>query len=542
MTTIIAGFAFAAVLAWLLTFGVRHLAGKAGAVDNPDGGRKVHGRPVPTLGGTGVWLACFIPVLLVLLFPSRLRIGKNLLLDPAFTRVLLGLFAGGTVALALGLWDDISDLRPLRKLLLQVLAATAAYVGGARIEAIHFARLGLHFDLGLLSYPLSLFWFLGCMNAINLVDGLDGLASGLSLFVLLSMAVTGALFGNPEIAFLAACVAGASFGFLFHNFHPAKIFLGDSGSMFLGFSIAALSLSCSTLGPSTGVALLVPITALGLPIMDTLLAITRRWVRRMPLSSADKEHLHHTLMRMGLSHRNTVLFMWGVCLVFAAAALMLAISQHGETVVLILGSMIIVSLAFARIFGGVNLRHILLRVRGGFHQRNLDNESKVALGRIMNGLNKATTVDTIWDVLTDGFAGMKVDYARLHLEHDAIPHNSRCRAWRLVDLPHHQDGDLDLWEARYNITHNDCRLGTLVLGRHMDDRGHSSELMHLVSSLCQAVGHRLAMILGEVETTNEAYAVHLIPQNPTAPPHPRRLILVDSGDKGKAPSPSSGNR
>ena len=159
MLTIVVGFATSAALAILLTFGVRFVALRIGAVDRPDGGRKIHTRPIATVGGTGVWLACVVPVLVVVCLPSRFGIGNALLADPHLSKSLFGLFIGGTIALALGFWDDLRNLRARKKLLLQVAAATIAWAMGLRIGEVDIGIIDLHLDLSLISYPLTLFWF-----------------------------------------------------------------------------------------------------------------------------------------------------------------------------------------------------------------------------------------------------------------------------------------------------------------------------------------------------------------------------------------------
>lgn len=479
----------------MLTFGIRRAAFAIGAVDDPDGARKIHTDPVPTAGGVAIWIASLVPTALLLLFSERLRIGHELLRNPQYFPALLGLFVGGTLILLFGLYDDITGSRPREKLLAQVLVAVLAWIMGFRIESIDIEAVQWSGNLGLWGFPLTIFWFLGCINAINLIDGLDGLAAGLSLLALLCMTTTGALFGHNEIAFLSACVTGATFGFLFHNFHPARIFLGDSGSMFLGFCIAALALSGNTAGSSTGVALLVPVTALGLPIMDTALAMLRRWVRRMPFGAADRGHLHHRLLKLGFDHRQTVLAMWGICVLFTGAALLLAIDED-ETTLMILGSILIGSLVFGRIFGGVALRHVLGRVQNDLHQHTITNEAKLAVNRLVHELDHTHNLNEVWQKVKQTLPDMGLDYARLELGGNGSAVSPDIFSWRNSELPISQDGENDFWEGFFNIEFQGKKLATLTVGRHIDERGQSREILYLVAELKKVLGRRLAVLLG----------------------------------------------
>jgi UDP-GlcNAc:undecaprenyl-phosphate GlcNAc-1-phosphate transferase len=268
MTTILMAFILAFLVAVVATRIVIELALRWGVVDKPDGYRKVHKQSTPRLGGLAVYMAFLAPLAALSLFPSVSTVSELLLNLETFPK-LVGLVVGGTLALVLGIVDDVFDLRPRWKLLWQIVIACVVYTTGFKIEGIGNPFGGDSIWLGNLSIPITVFWFVACMNAVNLLDGIDGLAAGASVFVGLTLFLVSLLFSNILGMFLMACLSGAAMGFLVFNFPPARIFLGDSGSLLLGFLIAALSLMGATLKTSTAVALFVPVVALGLPIFGT---------------------------------------------------------------------------------------------------------------------------------------------------------------------------------------------------------------------------------------------------------------------------------
>ncbi|MBA2246297.1 MAG: undecaprenyl/decaprenyl-phosphate alpha-N-acetylglucosaminyl 1-phosphate transferase [Gemmatimonadetes bacterium] len=258
-------------------------------------------------------------------------------------RFFLGLLLGGGLVFAAGLWDDLRGLQPAFKLSAQCLAAVVVFAFGFRIEVLSFGATG-ELLLGGFALPLTILWVVGVTNAFNLIDGLDGLATGIAVVALgTTMAVAGAL-GNLEVVVVCLALLGALVGFLRYNFSPARIFLGDSGSQFIGFMLAVLSVHGS-LKSATAVLVIIPLFALALPLLDTLLAIARRWLRGVPLSGADARHIHHRLLARGLTHRGAaivlylaaiVLAMLGLSLAFAPPAAVMAIAVAGGGICLAL--------------------------------------------------------------------------------------------------------------------------------------------------------------------------------------------------------------
>jgi UDP-GlcNAc:undecaprenyl-phosphate GlcNAc-1-phosphate transferase len=324
---------------------VRRLALAVGAVDDP-GARRVHTRRIPRLGGIAMVVAFFLPLLLLL--AAKTHVSQ---LFFARGRMVAGLVVGSLVCTTLGALDDLVGVKAKHKLLVQALAATIAYAAGFRIEAVTLPFLG-EIRMQLLAMPATVFWIVGLVNALNLIDGLDGLAGGVAFFACITNFVVAYLGGNVLVCLLAATLAGAIVGFLFHNFNPATIFMGDSGSMFLGYVLATTSLFASQKG-GTAVAILVPVVALGVPVMDTMLTLARRFVERRSIFRADRGHIHHKLLDLGLSHRRAVLILYGASVLFTLASLAIYIGrswQVGLTLAAIAG----VVIALVRFVGYFN--------------------------------------------------------------------------------------------------------------------------------------------------------------------------------------------
>lgn len=279
-------------LSLALTPLARRLALRLGVLDLPKA-RGVHGSPQPLLGGLAIYLA--LSLALLAFYPR----------EEAWGVVL----AGG-LAFLLGLWDDLRSLRPAWKLLGQAAVALVLYLVGVRISYVTHPFGGGMLYLGVLSLPLTVFWTVALMNAINLMDGLDGLAAGVSGIAGATLLFLAAQQGQPELAvFLSAALVGSLLGFLPYNFHPARIFMGDAGALTVGLFLAAVTVEGSLKSPAA-LALAVPALALGLPLFDTSLAIVRRLLAGQPVGQADREHLHHRLLEAGLSHREAVVILY----------------------------------------------------------------------------------------------------------------------------------------------------------------------------------------------------------------------------------------
>lgn len=312
------------LLALALTPWVRSKAVSWGAVDIPDH-RKVHRGAMPRLGGLVIYLA-FIPAALV---------------SYSFEKPVIGLACGATLIVLLGIVDDIRGISPRFKLAGQTLAALSVIPFGVRVDFITNPFNSEILYLGLLAIPVTVFWLVAVVNAVNLIDGLDGLAGGISLISSLTMAaialVQVSIFevsGQLEIMTLSLILAASILGFLRYNFHPASIFLGDSGSMLLGFSLGVISVMGLTKS-ATAISVIIPMVVMGIPLLDTLLAIVRRYQDHRPIFQPDREHLHHQLLDRGFSHRKAVLTIYGVSLVMGASAVVMSLLTTRQSMLLL---------------------------------------------------------------------------------------------------------------------------------------------------------------------------------------------------------------
>ena len=298
-------FMLAMFVSFVLTPHIKKLAFKIGAVDKPDN-RKVHKRIMPRLGGLAIYIAFMIAVIA----------GMEMSWD------VFGILLGGTVIVALGVADDVYQLPAKVKLLGQIVAAVILVAFDIRIEWVN-NPFGGYFYLDMLSIPFTIFWVISFINVVNLIDGLDGLAAGVSAIASLTIILVAIQMGYFHVAVLTAALAGAIIGFIRYNFNPATIFMGDTGSMFIGYILAAISVYGAVKTAAT-IALIVPAIALGLPILDTAFAIMRRYVNGRPIFQPDKGHLHHRLLATGMSHKETVLFMYGITAVLCIGAVLWA--------------------------------------------------------------------------------------------------------------------------------------------------------------------------------------------------------------------------
>ncbi|XXF79120.1 MraY family glycosyltransferase [Myxococcaceae bacterium GXIMD 01537] len=402
MVTYLVAFLLSFMVGTSLTLVVRNRAVAWGWLDQASSSRKVHARPVPRLGGIGIVGGFFAPLCALFLVDSG--VGANF---RSHTVLVWGLFGGGLAIAALGLYDDLHGAGARLKFSVQFAVALALYGLGFRIEVLA-NPFGAALPLGLLSLPFTLLWVVGVINALNLIDGLDGLAGGVAFFGVGTNFILALARGDILLSLLMAALAGAILGFLLFNFNPASIFMGDTGSMFLGFVLAAVSIRTSTKS-GTAVAMLVPIMALGLPIMDTLLAMVRRSMVGRPLFSADKEHIHHRLMsRMVLSHRSAVLVLYGLCALFTLTALGLNFANSAQSAMLLSG-MGIVIMVLMRKLGYLDLR----RASGVGEARRKNIRLRQLVKEVTRGVRGATSLQDLWGALRP--LGEALDVSRQEL-------------------------------------------------------------------------------------------------------------------------------
>jgi UDP-GlcNAc:undecaprenyl-phosphate GlcNAc-1-phosphate transferase len=298
------GFLLALGVVLVLTPAVGRFARILGVVDEPGEARRLHVRPVPRLGGIAILLGIFVPALAFLQLGGAYR----------------GILLGAAIATCVGVVDDFRGLPWWGKLGGQVAAAAVAVGAGVSIDRFTFPFLGIQDLPAWVGVPATMIWIVAIMNMVNFLDGMDGLAAGICAIAGSTFAVISLSLGKPQAAILAAIVAGACFGFLRHNFYPARIFMGDSGTLLLGFILATLSVQ-GLLKTAATVALFFPLLVLAIPIVDTSFVLAKRLKYRRPLYEADRTHLHHRFANIGFSQRRTALYMYAWCALLAGAAL-----------------------------------------------------------------------------------------------------------------------------------------------------------------------------------------------------------------------------
>jgi UDP-GlcNAc:undecaprenyl-phosphate GlcNAc-1-phosphate transferase len=342
--------AVAGLLAAGLTPLVRLLAVFAGVLDLPSA-RKVHARETPRTGGLAIAVAYLLTTGIAAVWK---RFDPSLPFAPGENARLM---LGAVPMLLVGLADDLYGLRARWKLALEIAVASLMVALGLRIDLVSLPFVG-SVETGVLGVPLTVFWIVAVVNAINLIDGLDGLASGIALIAVAANGVIALRLGRPEIAMLLLVTGGALLGFLRHNLHPATIFLGDCGSLFLGFLLATLSLRSCQKGP-TAIAIVLPMLTIALPLADAVAAFLRRtlapgtgawWTRLARAFHPDRQHVHHRLLRLGFGHAETVTLLHLVCLLFAAISVAVAsVPQIGARFILLYAA--VVTAAVARKLG-----------------------------------------------------------------------------------------------------------------------------------------------------------------------------------------------
>ncbi len=271
--------------------------------------RKIHKAPIPRLGGVAIWLCTILTFAILVLLSWNYPHGNG----------LSGILVGGSIMFLLGLVDDIYNLSPKFKLFVQFGAALVAFLLGVKIDVL-YNPFGDSISLGLLSLPVTLIWLVAISNAMNFIDGVDGLAGGVSAISAVTLGVVAIYTHQPISALVAAILAGSMLGFLVFNFHPAKIFMGDSGALFAGFTLAALSVT-GVLKTVT-VTMLLPIMILAVPIMDISYSVLRRLFKKESPFVADSEHIHHKLLKAGFSHNRTIIILYLLCIAAGSIATM----------------------------------------------------------------------------------------------------------------------------------------------------------------------------------------------------------------------------
>ena len=399
----------------LLTPVIIKLAVLLDAVDEP-GHRKAHGRSVPLLGGLAVFIGMWVPLLVLMML-------DNLVTQQLWNRSahIMVIFAAGVAMLILGAVDDLVAIRARYKLLVQIPVALAVWLADVRFERLDLPVLG-ELDANLLGPIVSVVWLVGITNAFNLIDGIDGLATGVALFVALTNGFIAVWTGTAVLAVLMFSMAGACLGFLKYNFNPARVFLGDTGSLFLGMTLGITSVATSAKSQVAS-SFLIALVVLGYPALDTLLAMGQRLLRGKSPFIGDDSHIHHRLLQKGFGHRQSTLVLYAVCLLFCVAAVAIVIRKSALTAFtfMVIGALTaygLWALGYFRMVANPSLRDDRNMYRANFHF------VEMIKAKIHFAKSRTDVLDLLRVVPQElGFQRVRIVLSR---EQDELPHESLC--------------------------------------------------------------------------------------------------------------------
>ena len=528
-----------------LTYVVRDFARRAGLVD-PCSERKVHVHPVPRIGGVAIVLAVALAMTAMMsLF------GPHVLAENG--RGLITVIGGALAMHVLGLIDDIRPMRARWKFLAQVAIASGVFIAGLRVTTLSLPFVGI-LDLGgVVGMLFTVVWFVGITNAFNLIDGLDGLAAGAALFALTTMFVVASYNGLVGAATMTIILAGATVGFLCFNFHPASIFLGDSGSLFLGFMLAGIGLLGSQKSP-TVIAVAIPIVSLGLPVLDTTLAVARRFLRGQPIFSADRSHIHHRLLSLGHSPRRVALLLYSACALLGLGGMLLVNdSAYVAVVLLVIGLGVGLAVQRLRYYEFEELARLLRR---GVHQRKVIGRN-VRIREASVRVSDLTDLDHVFEALETTFAQDEFECAEVRLRRSFVGAGPSYDVYRRLD------DDVPVWAwHRSNVTLAACweirlpflapsgeRIGSLVLWQ--DGRGDDVSLadMHAIAHDLRGVVEQKLLALWEPWDDGSEAAVAVAGDRVIAGDRPvpiprvvERTTLAIEKEAGGTKADGAGNR
>ena len=408
MTTLLFTLLVSLSFSLVLTVVARNLGVRCGALDQPDQ-RKVHDHPIPRTGGMAVFLSFFLSLAAVgfLNTPVSAELELN--------RKILMVIAGGIICFGMGVVDDFRRMNPSVKLLFQIIGASAAYLGGVQITV--FTIGGWTIQFGYLTYFVTVFWFLLFMNAVNLVDGLDGLAGGIVVFASLVMILLSVFKHDYFTAVVFTALAGSVLGFLRYNFNPASIFMGDSGSYFLGYVIAAMGI-IGSVKSQVAPAMMIPVLALGVPIFDTLLSPIRRFFRGRKIFSPDNRHVHHRLQKMGFSTTKAVWLLYGITVGLCLLALIMVNmrDERAGLFLILLGLGAVVFIRKLGYFEYLGTDKFFGWLRDLTDDSGLSQHRRSFLNHQIE-VSRASDMEELWQRLTEAGKYLRIDHMELKLTH-----------------------------------------------------------------------------------------------------------------------------
>ena len=499
-----------------LTFVVREFARRAGLVD-PCSERKVHVHPVPRIGGVAIVLAVALTMTGIMALFGQRAIAET-------GRGLATVIGGALAVHIVGLIDDVRPMRARWKFLAQVVIACGVFIAGVRVSTLSLPFVGVVELGGVVGMLFTVVWFVGITNAFNLIDGLDGLAAGAALFALTTMFVVASINGLVGAATVTIILAGATAGFLFFNFHPASIFLGDSGSLFLGFMLAGIGILGSQKSP-TVIAVAIPIVSLGLPVLDTTLAVARRFLRGQPIFTADRAHIHHRLLSLGHSPRRVALLLYSACALLGLSG-MLLVNDSAYVAVLLLLIGLGVGLAVQRL-RYYEFEELARLLRRGVHQRKVIGRN-VRIREASLRVSDLTDLDTVFQTLESTVAQDEFECAEVRLRRSFVGTGTASDGYRRLDddVPvwawHRSDVTLAAcWEIRLPfLAPSGERIGSLVLWQ--DGRGDDVSLadMHAIAHDLRSVVEQKLLALWQPWADEDDEAVAMAGDRPVTPDRP----------------------
>ena len=494
-------FAASVLFSFVITKFVRDTANAHGWVAPPALDRHLHSTPLPRLGGVAIF-ASFLLTLATAIFVAW----RMPALDFGFGRTELNILAPAAVVFVLGIYDDLRSAGPYLKFGVQALAGTMLFAGGLQILDLPVLFGSDHHFSWYIGLPLTILWVIGITNAFNLIDGLDGLAAGSALFSTVVVFVVALLTNSTVVAVISIALAGATLGFLRFNFNPATIFLGDCGSLFIGFMLSALALRGAQKAP-TIIAVAIPVVSFGLPILETTLSVLRRLISGRPVFTADREHIHHKLLQLGLSHRQVVILLYAVSAVFALLSLFL-LWPTGSTLGLVL------AVVGTGVWLGVQrLGYLEFGELRRVAQRTIEQRqiliNNLAIRRATEELKAASDYEQICRILAAAFAGSDFDGFILSADDSAdsaparavrtLTRNAAVRTFRWTKMgtrfPHEM---MSSWRVTLDLVSvNNRRRGSLNIYRLYSERDLQLDINLLISVFPMALADALDRVLTE---------------------------------------------
>jgi len=446
-----------------LTPVVIRIARKFNLVDKPSA-RKIHSIPIPRIGGLAIFMACFLGGIPCVFYKTLVT--AAIFQDPR----VIWLAFGSLMIFGLGFIDDIWRLGYIAKFSVQILAGIIAYTGGLRIELITFFPQHSLVQIGL-SLPITILWVVLVINAINLIDGLDGLAAGVGFLICMILLILCALSDRFVPASILAALAGSLLGFLVFNSNPASIFMGDSGSYFIGFILASVSMMGSFKG-QTAASILIPMIALGLPLMETIWSTMRRFIYGQKLFSPDRDHIHHRLMALGLSQGRAVLILYGITVLMGCISVAMVYTHDNKTALLFL-------LFAAGVIIGIQKLGYLDFLRSDsfkFWLKDISDETGISLERrsflnFQMAIQNSADLENMWENLSKAIQWLKFDLVELRFENKAcLDKQNATFLWWNKERIEDSDNDWDLFLKRKTLMKLELPLTTGQTGV-IDNKG-----------------------------------------------------------------------